>query len=32
MTPVPYSPTLEKFYIPSEENIKEAVSRLMGYG
>ncbi|OGP60484.1 MAG: hypothetical protein A2162_00310 [Deltaproteobacteria bacterium RBG_13_52_11b] len=32
MTPVPYGPTLEKFYIPSEENIKEAVNRLMGYG
>ena len=31
MTPVPYGPTLEKFYIPDEENIKEAVNRVMAY-
>jgi pyruvate dehydrogenase E1 component beta subunit len=31
MTPVPYGPTLEKFYIPSEENIREAVTKLMAY-
>ena len=31
MTPVPYGPTLEKFYIPDEENIKEAVNRIMAY-
>ncbi len=31
MTPVPYGPTLEKFYIPDEENIKEAVKKIMTY-
>lgn len=31
MTPVPYGPTLEKFYIPDEEDIKEAVKRIMAY-
>ncbi len=31
MTPVPYGPTLEKFYIPDEENIKDAVKRVMTY-
>lgn len=31
MTPVPYGPTLEKFYIPDEGNIKEAVQRVMAY-
>ena len=31
MTPVPYGPTLEKFYIPDEGNIKEAVKRVMAY-
>jgi pyruvate/2-oxoglutarate/acetoin dehydrogenase E1 component len=31
MTPVPYGPTLEKFYIPDEENIKDAVKRVMAY-
>lgn len=31
MTPVPYGPTLEKFYIPDEENIKEAVHKVMAY-
>ncbi len=32
MVPVPYGPTLEKFYIPDENNIKEAVERVMAYG
>ncbi|MFC1580805.1 alpha-ketoacid dehydrogenase subunit beta [Thermodesulfobacteriota bacterium] len=31
MTPVPYGPTLEKFYIPDEGNIKEAVLKVMAY-
>ncbi|MFH1122110.1 MAG: alpha-ketoacid dehydrogenase subunit beta [Pseudomonadota bacterium] len=31
MTPVPYGPTLEKFYIPDEQRIKEAVGRVMAY-
>jgi pyruvate dehydrogenase E1 component beta subunit len=31
MTPVPYGPTLEKFYIPNEEHIREAVRRVMAY-
>ncbi len=31
MTPVPYGPTLEKFYIPDEGNIKDAVERVMAY-
>jgi pyruvate/2-oxoglutarate/acetoin dehydrogenase E1 component len=31
MVPPPYGPTLEKFYIPDEENIKEAVNRVMAY-
>ena len=31
MTPVPYGPTLEKFYIPDEGNIKEAVQRVVAY-
>jgi len=32
MVPVPYGPSLEKFYIPDENNIKEAVERVMAYG
>jgi len=32
MVPVPYGPTLEKFYIPDENNIKEAIERVMAYG
>jgi pyruvate dehydrogenase E1 component beta subunit len=32
MVPVPYGPTLEKFYIPDENNIKEAIERIMAYG
>lgn len=32
MTPVPYGPTLEKFYIPDEEDIQGAVKRIMTYG
>jgi pyruvate dehydrogenase E1 component beta subunit len=32
MVPVPYGPTLEKFYIPDENNIKEAIKRIMAYG
>jgi pyruvate dehydrogenase E1 component beta subunit len=31
MTPVPYGPTLEKFYIPDENRIKAAISRVMAY-
>lgn len=31
MTPVPYGPTLEKFYSPDETNIKEAVQKVMKY-
>jgi pyruvate dehydrogenase E1 component beta subunit len=31
MVPVPYGPTLEKYYIPDENNIKEAVDRIMAY-
>ncbi len=31
MVPVPYGPTLEKFYIPDENNIKEAIERVMAY-
>jgi len=31
MTPVPYGPTLEKYYIPDEQRIKEAVERVMAY-
>ena len=31
MTPVPYGPTLEKFYIPDEANIREAVRKVMAY-
>ncbi|MBW2285878.1 MAG: alpha-ketoacid dehydrogenase subunit beta [Deltaproteobacteria bacterium] len=31
MTPVPYGPTLEKFYTPDEGNIKEAVQKVMAY-
>jgi len=29
--PVPYSPVLEKFYIPDEEKIREAVRKLLEY-
>jgi len=32
MVPPPYGPTLEKFYIPDEDNIKEAIERVMAYG
>lgn len=31
MVTVPYGPTLEKFYIPDENNIKEAVEQVMAY-
>lgn len=31
MTPVPYSPALEKFYIPDENTIKQAINRIMAY-
>ena len=31
MTPVPYSPTFEKFYIPDETDIKQAVKRIRAY-
>ena len=31
MTPVPYSPTLEKYYIPNKDNIKEGIKRVMAY-
>jgi pyruvate dehydrogenase E1 component beta subunit len=31
MTPVPYGPTLEKYYIPDEDNITAAVTRVMAY-
>ena len=31
MTPVPYGPTLESFYIPHEQNIREAVERIVAY-
>ncbi len=31
MVPVPYGPTLEKFYIPDENRIKTAVDRVMAY-
>jgi pyruvate/2-oxoglutarate/acetoin dehydrogenase E1 component len=31
MVPVPYGPTLERFYIPDENRIKEAVNKVMTY-
>ena len=31
MTPVPYSPTLEKYYTPNKDNIKEGIKRIMVY-
>jgi pyruvate/2-oxoglutarate/acetoin dehydrogenase E1 component len=30
-TPVPFSPPLEKAYIPDEEDVLEAVRRIMAY-
>jgi pyruvate/2-oxoglutarate/acetoin dehydrogenase E1 component len=30
-TPVPFSPPLEKIYIPDEEDIKEAVHKMKEY-
>jgi len=30
-TPVPFSPPLEKIYIPDEEDVREAVVRMKGY-
>lgn len=30
-TPVPFSPPLEKIYIPDEEDVREAVHRMKGY-
>ena len=29
--PVPYSPVLEKFYIPDEERIRQAVYKVLEY-
>ena len=31
-TPVPFTPTLEKLYIPSPEKIAAAVREVYGYG
>jgi 2-oxoisovalerate dehydrogenase E1 component beta subunit len=30
-TPVPYSPPLEQFFLPSEEEIERAARRLLAY-
>jgi pyruvate/2-oxoglutarate/acetoin dehydrogenase E1 component len=30
-TPVPYSPPLEEFFLPSEEQIERAARLLVGY-
>ena len=30
-TPVPFSPPLEKIYIPDEEDVREAVVKMKGY-
>ena len=30
-TPVPFSPPLEQFYIPDEENLKDAINRILTY-
>ncbi|MBA7676500.1 Acetoin:2,6-dichlorophenolindophenol oxidoreductase subunit beta [subsurface metagenome] len=31
MVPVPYSPVLEKFYVPDEENLKAAINKVLQY-